>query len=97
MRKCTREIVTAFINGKPRKTKNMTCDGDSIRLHGNLIAWRHDDAVYVTLAGWGSVTTRERLNGLCRVITGRQAFHQKNHVQYYNDQPIHERDIIRLK
>lgn len=96
MRKCTRQIVHAFINGKPLKTKNMACDGESIRLHGNLIAWRHDGAVYVTLAGWGSVTTRERLNGLARVLTGRCAFSQRNHVQYFNDQPIGERDIIQL-
>lgn len=96
MRKCTRQIVHAFINGKPLKTKNMVCDGESIRLHGNLIAWRHDGAVYVTLAGWGSVITRERLNGLARVLTGRCAFSQRNHVQHFNGQPIGERDIIKL-
>lgn len=97
MRKCTRQIVTAFINGKPARTKNMLCDGDSIRLHDNLIAWRHDDAIYVTLAGWGSVITRERLNGLCRVLDGRCPFSQKNHVQHYMGQPIGERDIIRIR
>lgn len=97
MRKCTRQIVNAFINGKPLKTKNMHCDGGSIRLHGNLIAWRHDDAIYVTLAGWGSVITRERLNGLCRVLDGRRPFSQKNHVQHYMGLPIGERDIIRIR
>lgn len=97
MRKCTRQIINAFVNRKAARTKNMTCDGESIRLHGNLIAWRQGEAIYATLAGWGSVTTRERLNGLCRVINGCGAFSQRNHVQYYNDEPIHERDIIRIK
>lgn len=96
MRKCTKQIVYAFINGKPARTKNMTCDGESIRLHGNLIAWRHNGAVYCTFAGWPTPTTRERLNGLAYVLTKCRPFSQRNHVQYYNGEPIHESDIIRI-
>ena len=97
MRACTHKIITAFLNQKPLKTKNVACDGESIRLHDNLIAWRHGDAVYCTLAGWGTPTTRERLNGLARMLHTPGRFHQQNHVQYYNGAPIGDRDIIRLK
>ena len=33
-------------------------------LHGNLIARKTDESVMVTLAGWGTQVTRERLNAL---------------------------------
>lgn len=36
----------------------------NIYLHGNLIAKIEGGALMVTLAGWNSNTTRERLNGL---------------------------------
>jgi hypothetical protein len=43
----------------------MTCDGQVLRLHGNAIAtWDDSGALLISMAGWGSVTTRERLNGL---------------------------------
>jgi len=96
MRKCTSDIVRAFVNGKRLKRKNTETDGESIFLHGHRIAWKRNGAVYATLAGWGTPTTRERLNGLARVLTGRSVFHQKNYVQYFNDVAIGERQIIQL-
>jgi hypothetical protein len=43
----------------------MTCDGTALRLHGNAIAaYGADGALLISMSNWGSVTTRERLNGL---------------------------------
>ena len=97
MRKGTAQIIAAFINGKRLTIKNTRTDGQSIYYHGNLIAWRNEDGtVFCTLAGWGTPTTRERLNALAQKLTGRGGFSQRKHVQYYNDQPIDEREIIQL-
>jgi hypothetical protein len=72
MRKVTREVTDAFFNRRPRKCGNTRTDGTTIWLHGNAIA-RHSDLAHptpenveITLAGWDTVTTRERLNGIGR-------------------------------
>jgi hypothetical protein len=96
MRKVTKQIVHAFINGKTLRIKNTRTDGNAIYLHDNLIAWKHGGHIYCTMAGWGSVTTRERLNGLARIVTGRCAFSQRNHTQYFNGEAISPRDVLTL-
>jgi hypothetical protein len=96
MRKVTNQIVHAFVNGKTLRVKNTRTDGNAIYLHGHLIAWKHNGSVYCTMAGWGTPTTRERLNGLARIVTGHCAFSQRKHVQYFNGQPVSESDIIKL-
>ena len=65
MRKITKEIVAAFMNHKTKCIGNSYTDGTILYLHGNAIA-RHrcDGGIEVTTAGWNTVTTRERLNGL---------------------------------
>ena len=75
MRKETHKIAQAFIDRKPARAARTTTDGKELRLHGNLIAWftPQDTAsglndIAMTLAGWPSVTTRERLNGLLTLL-----------------------------
>ena len=69
MRKITREISTAFLDSRRLYKGNTTTDGSEIRLFGNTIAyWDTDSTVAITLAGWNSVTTRERLNGLLELM-----------------------------
>ena len=65
MRKVTREIADAFCNRRPRKCGNTRTDGTTIWLHGNPIV-RHADngEIEITLAGWDTVITRERINGV---------------------------------
>ena len=70
----------------------------SVFLHDNEIAQlefnhpkaREPYAIMGTLAGWGTVTTRSRLNAICREFTGRCRFGQKSHVQQFDDNPILE-------
>jgi len=69
-----------------------------VYLHDNQIAtleFNHEKArepyaIMGTLAGWGTVTTRSRLNAICRDFTGRCRFGQKSHVQQFDDKEITE-------
>jgi len=89
MRKETKAIAMAFINGKPARKARTSTDGHTIYLHGNRIAWRTaDGSIYATLAGWNSVTTRERLNGLCELIGLGRPFHCKRFEPFFNGEEI---------
>ena len=44
-------------------------DGNQVFLHGNRIAWKlNNKKVAITLAGWPTPTTRERLNAIMDVF-----------------------------
>jgi len=68
----------------------------AVYLHGNEIArleYNHPKAqepyaIMGTLAGWGTVTTRSRLNAICREFTGQCRYHQAKGVQHFDDAPI---------
>ena len=69
MRKITTAICSAFENGQALTMGNTHTDGQTLWLHGNGIARKRMagqevDGLYITLAGWNTNTTRERLNGL---------------------------------
>jgi len=82
MRKETKKIAQAFARGQAAKAARTETDGRTVWLHGNRIAQREDDGtVWVTLAGWGTVTTRERLNGICDELGAPFGFCQRDHSQ----------------
>ena len=67
-RKITQESVRAFHTSQKFNKSNMsveiTEDGQTLlKLHGNTIAGRDADGVWITDAGWPTRTTFERLNG----------------------------------
>lgn len=75
MRKITAAACEAFTSGREYSNSNtvvksmhsnVASDGvyTEMRLHGNKIAYQNRDGLFVTLAGWNTNTTRERLNGL---------------------------------
>ena len=71
MRKVTEQAKQAFNNGTPFSKGNtaVIVSGDevSLTLHGNKIMWWHKADplnLHFCMCGWGSVTTRERLNGM---------------------------------
>jgi len=83
MRKLTREIVNAFLNGNKKTKGNTSTDGQSIWLHGNqIVETNQDGKIVINNCGWGSVTTRERLNGLLSQIAPHLWVHQSNFNQY---------------
>lgn len=98
MRKITEEIVTAFLSRQDKTIGNSHAHHDRLAggnisrlyLHGNLIAemYEPDHAnerrLRLTLAGWPTPTTRERLNGLCEKLGYGRAFYQHNHAQYFS-------------
>ena len=73
MRKITAETYRAFEQGESLSRGNTYTDGQGLYLHENKIAERKAGWLYITLAGWNTNTTRERLNGLTGVqITTKQ-------------------------
>ena len=89
MRKITRQITEAFANKQAKRSGNdeVTITNDSevrLYLHRNKIA-EHvigTNILTVTLAGWGTNTTRERLCGLMRTLNLPIHFTQHKHEQY---------------
>tara|TARA_R100000544_G_scaffold2624_1_gene1144 strand:+ start:154 stop:594 length:441 start_codon:yes stop_codon:yes gene_type:complete len=76
MRKITKEIADAFKVYRTisrGNTQVKLCDiwGDelAVYLHGNKILWKTlANEIHFNMRGWGTVTTRERLNGLFEVL-----------------------------
>lgn len=69
MRKVTEETVTAFLAREPKSIGNTRSTGEELQLHGNTIAyWESDTCIILKMAGWGTVTTRERLNGVLELV-----------------------------
>ena len=92
MRKISKQIAQAFNQGKTKSIGNTSTNGQEVFLHGNKIAWRSPgNTLELTLAGWPTVTTRERLNAILytegyNVNAGESYgfyFNQKNHNQYF--------------
>jgi hypothetical protein len=86
-RQITDEIVRAFMNGENKKKSNSEvkadCTGVRMYLFGNLIAERVGNRIRITMAGYPTTTTRERLNGIPGV-----SLTQKNYKQYLNGKEI---------
>ena len=86
MRKITEKVSDAFLNKQSVCMSNSAVvaadDKVSLYLHSNLIARLSDDKLEVTLAGWGTPTTRERLNGLMRTLRLNVRFNQYKGDQY---------------
>jgi hypothetical protein len=80
MRKITSDIKTAFNNKTSKTIDNTETDGYSVWLHGNKIVKRVDGCLWFTLAGWPTVTTRERINGIAFQLSG--GLYQRKNEQY---------------
>ena len=99
MRKITYDAARAFIEGQNFCRGNTCviytkfCNERSLRLHGNEIAtysWGNNPTevdgrsyLLITLAGWPTTTTRDRLNGLLTELGKREGVWQHKHEQYY--------------
>lgn len=78
MRQETQKIAKAFAKGERAKAARTETDGVHVWLHGNMIAKRYDGKVSMTLAGWNTNTTRDRLNGIAHAIGADVSFCQRN-------------------
>ena len=86
MRKETQKIARAFLDRDRATATRTRTDGESVFLHGNEIAfWNYGDvktALCFTLAGWPSVTTRERINGILELSGSNWRVKQRNGEQF---------------
>jgi hypothetical protein len=82
MRKETHKIMSAFLRGEKASAQRTNTDGHSVWLHGNLIAERGKSKLWFTLAGWPTVTTRDRINGLLELRGSDSRVFQKNGIQF---------------
>ena len=84
MRKETHKIAKAFYNRRPASAARTRTNGDVVWLHDNFIAWRTlDGDIGFRLAGWPTVTTRDRINGILSVFGyGRWGVAQRKGEQY---------------
>ena len=88
-RQITEIISRKFMNDESYRLSNSEVHTDFVftrlYLHGNLIAIKKKDTgkIKVSMAGYPTVTTRERLNGLPNVKIS-----QKDFTQYLNGQEI---------
>ncbi len=48
MRKVTKGVVSAFLEGRSKRIDNTETDGVSLRLHGNTIAEWRPDGLWIT-------------------------------------------------
>lgn len=68
MRTITKEIATAFLAGEAKSLGNTATNGREVFLFNNIIARKMEDGTSrVSLAGWNTPTTRERVNGILRL------------------------------
>ena len=82
MRKETKKIMSAFLKGEKASAQRTNTDGHSVWLHGNLIAERGKSKTWFTLAGWPTVPTRDRINGLLELSGSDCRVFQKNGTQF---------------
>lgn len=84
MRQITRDISQAFVKGKSKRVRNTETYGQRVLLHGNPIVWRHGRDLVFTLGGWGTPTTRDRINGIFRTMGIDACLYQHNYDQFFN-------------
>jgi hypothetical protein len=89
MRQVTWDIVDAFLNGYNKTISNSTvfvddCNVARLYLHGNCIAIKRKGRVSISNAGWESVTTKERLNGLLEVMGDGRRIYQRKGTWYWS-------------
>ena len=95
MRKISKEIAESFYKGFSKSKGNTATDGVNVWLHGNKIAWRtQDNNLEVTLAGWPTVTTRERLNSILNVFGWDHYIQQIDGQQYLVNEASDSKHIM---
>lgn len=83
MRQITNNACSAFEAGRNFCQSNTLVKDGAMYLFGNKIAEWVDGKLHISMCGWASSTTRERLNGLRGV-----SITQKDYQQYLNGQLI---------
>ncbi len=67
MRQIEKDVVGAFIRGEEARKDNTESRGGTLYLHGNPIAMREGDRLFISNAGWERSTTQSRLNAVLKI------------------------------
>jgi hypothetical protein len=97
MRKITKQIAEALANGKNKTIGNTATFDGKVYLHGNKIAEWKENGLHMSLAGWNTTTTRERLNGIAEHLGLNVSFNQKNYNPYLNGKLINANDWFNVR
>ncbi len=88
MRKITEESVEAFLAGRSFSKSNMKVkvEDEVARLYlcGKCIGINNDGEISISNAGWPTVTTKDRINGILSML-GKPEVSQKNFVWYWEN------------
>lgn len=84
MRKITTQIASAFFVKQTMKNGNTQTHSDTVFLHNNPIFRRvtnkqGKESYVFSLAGWNTVTTRERINGVGGFVNSKYRVMQRKH------------------
>lgn len=78
MRKVTQEIALAFKAGKSAFNDNTSTSGESVLLFGNPIARKVNGRLEISMCGYPTSTTCERLNGILDAFGSKFRVGRKN-------------------
>jgi len=101
MKQITKNAINAFkANRKFCGANTWVCiyskGNAELLLHMNPIAKRYEGKVSISLSGWNTVTTRERLNGLLKVYDRNYGIAQRQGkacLVWYDDNKQHKKVI----
>lgn len=87
MSKVSTNAARSFIHRTPRRENNTVVtvlNGFShMFLHGNQIAWHTEDGrTGLSMCGWGTLTTRSRLNAILEAMQSAWRIVQRGGLQY---------------
>lgn len=87
MSKVSTNAARSFIHRTPRRENNTVVtvqnNFSKMFLHGNQIAWHErDGSTALSMCGWGTLTTRARLNAILEAMQSAWRIVQRKGVQY---------------
>ena len=95
MKKISQKIATSFLAGKSLQIDNTYTDGSKVYLHSNLIAYKtQPDKLHISLAGYPTLDTRERLNAILNVCGYSQYIQQIDGQQYIINEDCDSKHLI---
>lgn len=90
-------IAAAFNEGRAARRSNTRTDGNAIYLFGHRIVERRaNGSVWVTLAGWNTTTTRERLQPFAEFRTVGADKRRQGGQAFCNGKPVDSDSWIKV-
>lgn len=87
MSKVSTNAARSFVHRTPRRENNTVVtvqnNFSKMFLHGNQIAWHErDGSTALSMCGWGTLTTRARLNAILEAMQSAWRIVQRGGMQY---------------